>query len=467
MMGTFFRFSNPILVLLLSVTLFAGCEEENMAPTFESFSPSDNYSCEKGEIVPFYFEAVDEDGTIEEIWLTIDGKMVESVFSDYISYEWDTENASVGTHEVIATAVDNQGQKGTKTLNIIIDPIILSAPENLIIGEYEEMLSISWDAVSKAKSYTLYWTNDGSEPDENSQKIEDIEVTIHNHDDLDFTKTYTYKVQAVNGEFTSPLSQSASGTPQIPLLDPPANVTAEVVDGKIRITWDPVDFEGVVYTIERKSPAVDFYYKTIAEDISETTYTDATNEPGKGYFYIVSASENTYDRTSEDSDPAYAVTMKTVYENERNNENASTTLLYDTHYYDAEETTEELDWFRVKGSYSGAYSIYSAYSYRNFDADCFLIYLEDGDGIQFDMISGNMSGIYSMSVSVIEYGKYTTGNDREVLCHEYSYTSGYFKYNKSNTGTVYGTYLKISMWEDLVNYGPYNYEVEIKIFREP
>ncbi len=466
-MKTILKFTGISICLIPVILMFSACEEENMAPAFISFFPEDNHSCEKGDIISVFFEATDGDGTIQELKLEIDGNLVNSSSSEEIYYDWDTKDALVGAHEITATATDDLGKEGKKTINITVDPIFLTVPGNITVGEYEGKLFISWDFVPKALSYTIYWTDDGSGPGESGNKIEGITDTYYTHENLDFTRTYKYKLIAVSGEFTSLLSVEVSGTPKVTPLDIPANVNAEVTDGSVKITWDPVDFEGVVYNVERKCPAIDFYFSTIAEDINTTEFMDNTIDPGKGYFYQVYATDNTYNRQSSDSDPAYAATMKTVYESERNNENTSTTLTYDTHYYDAEESTEELDWFRVKGGYSGAYSIYSSYSYRNYDADCFLIYLEDGDGVQFSLISGNMNDLWSMTVSVIEYGHYSSGNDREVQCHEFTAASTYFTYDKSNTGTVSGTYLKISMWEDLVNYGPYNYEVEIKIIRNP
>ena len=451
---------------LLPLLLLTGCDM-NKPPEFTSFSPGDGYTIEKGEVVDFYVEATDPDGTVEKLVLEINGKTVKTVDGSYLSYYWDTENEQVGVHEATATATDDLGKEATKTINIIVDPILLAAPTNLHVGEYREMLSISWNTVEKAKHYTIFWTDDGSEPGETSNKLSNIDVTIYNHESLDFTKTYKYRVQAVSGEFTGPLSSTVSGTPMIGLLDVPANVTAGVVDGKIRVSWDPVDFEGVVYTVRRRSPASEFYYRTVAEEISGTTFTDENIEAGKGYFYKVYAVDNTHGRSSADSDATYAATRRTIWETERNNANVSTTLTYNTHYYNAERVTEELDWFRLRGGYSGAYSIYSSGWYRSFDADCFRIYLEGGERIEFNMISGDMSGMYSMMVRVVEFGKSSTGSDREVVCHDFTSTSGSFTYNKSQFGTVTGAYVNVFMWEDLINYGPYNYEVEIRIIRNP
>ena len=71
-----------------------------------------------------------------------------------------------------------------------------------------------------------------------------------------------------------------------------------------------------------------------------------------------------------------------------------------------------------------------------------------------------------MTVSVREYGKYSMGGDRDIPCHEFTGSGNSFVYKKSTTGTVYGPYLTVTMWEDLINYGPYNYEVEIRINRK-
>jgi fibronectin type 3 domain-containing protein len=417
-----------------------------------------------------YLSATDPDGEVVSISLSKDGNEVVSEFFDYIYYTWFTENESLGEHQFEVVATDDKGKNASLSFIISLDPVSLATPVIESIGSYSGRLSINWSRVDKATYYNIYWTDNGLEPSENSNVIKTDEEqnpsTYYNHEDLDFTKTYKYRVQAGAGDFTSDLSASKSAQPEIAILEPPSNFNAIFENGRVNLTWDEVDFEGVKYEIQRK-PGTEYYFSTLAEDITQNSYQDNTWEAGKGYQYAIRAVDDIYSRTSQRIESDYILTeVKVLFEQELNNEDCGTSLNYDTHYWDAETTTEELDWFRIKGGYTGQYSIYSAASYRNYEADCFVVELERGDRVEFSLISGDMNGLWSMSAKVMEYGQYSTGNDREVQMHEFYTGNNTYEYRPSSTGSVFGVYLQVSMWDDLINFGPYNYEVEFKIIRD-
>lgn len=166
------------------------------------------------------------------------------------------------------------------------EPVItLPTPVIARIVDFYEGLNIQWETVEGASSYTLYWTENDSEPNLESSKIPGLTRQHYIHTGLHYTKLYKYKLQAVDGKNVSALSQTASGRPMIPVLDSPKNVSAsETSAGDIKITWDAVDFDGVVYGVKRRAPATETIFKTIAENLASTEFIDDSIEKGKGYY---------------------------------------------------------------------------------------------------------------------------------------------------------------------------------------
>jgi hypothetical protein len=458
-------FNRESIVFLLLLTLTMGCEI-NKAPTFHSIVPADNYTCEQGDIVNLHFGAEDSDGSVLKTTLYIDNEEVASNAEDFVQYNWNTIEYDSGIHEIKAIAEDDLGKKGEAFISITVKGIIVPTPTLTRIYPSSGKLYISWDLIWGINSYNLYWTDDGTDPDESSNKIEGIDDLGYNHEDLDYTLTYTYRVQATIGNMHGALSTPLSGSPEISVLESPGGLAVIENSGNAELTWNTVNADAASYGLKRKCIPEDGYFKTIAEDISVTSYKDLAAENGKGYFYKVYAEDIATSRRSEDSEPVYFVKKKEIYESEPNNADIQTTLTYNTHYYDADKRTDLLDWFSISGAYNGANSIYSSGFYKNYDSDCYLIDLEDGDEVSYTLEKGNMSGLWSMEVSVVEYGRYSTGGNREITCHSFSGSNESFSYIESSFGTVTGTYLRITMWEDLANTGPYNYRVGIKITRD-
>ena len=446
-------------VIASAFFIFSGCEK-NEAPTCSITAPTNSSSYEYGQAINISIKASDHEGGLQRIELFVDNNKVTETTDAYLDYTLSTDNFSVGEHEIEAVATDVEGANGKDKIVIDIKPLVLSPPEGMTIYAKVEAIDLYWYAYD-AKSYNIFWTDNGADPTINSNKIS-IQDDSYTHTNLDPAKTYSYRIQSVNGEFTSNLSEMVSASPKQPPLPPPENVKATAGTSTITVNWDAVNTQGLTYSVERKSG---WYFSKIADGLTATEYIDNDIEPGKGYTYKIIAHDAATSRTSEDSETAYAVTSKTIYETERNNQNVSSTLGYTTHYYSAEDITYDLDKYRIKGSYSGSYSIYSAASYKDFDADCFQLDLENGDIVEFKLISGNMSDLWSMKVGLNIYQKYTSGSYSDGEIYSFSAPSDACTFSYTGSGTLIGVYLDISMWEDLVNYGPYNYEIEITIIR--
>ena len=85
----------------------------------------------------------------------------------------------------------------------------LSAPDNLSASGANNTITLTWNSVSGATSYTLYWDN-VSGIDNSDTAITSITNDNYTHNNMDNGSTYYYKVAAVNSSGTGTLSSVAS-----------------------------------------------------------------------------------------------------------------------------------------------------------------------------------------------------------------------------------------------------------------
>ncbi len=104
-------------------------------------------------------------------------------------------------------------------------------------------------------------------------------------------QTYYYAVAAINEAGMGPLSEVVNCTPMA-VPDSPQNLTIEVVDGEVHISWDPplwstgrVNVTG--YQVHRGTDP-DWLYDTWDAGM-DTTFVDDTAEEGVTYYYAVGA----------------------------------------------------------------------------------------------------------------------------------------------------------------------------------
>ena len=88
----------------------------------------------------------------------------------------------------------------------------LSAPANFSVTAGDSKVTLDWDAVSGASSYTVYWgTSTGISS--SSTAITSISTDNYTHSSLTNDTTYYYKVVAVDSSGTGTLSSEANATP--------------------------------------------------------------------------------------------------------------------------------------------------------------------------------------------------------------------------------------------------------------
>ena len=85
----------------------------------------------------------------------------------------------------------------------------LSAPDNLSASGANNTITLTWNSVSGATSYTLYWDN-VSGIDNSDTAITSITNDNYTHNNMDNGSTYYYKVAAVNSSGTGSLSSVVS-----------------------------------------------------------------------------------------------------------------------------------------------------------------------------------------------------------------------------------------------------------------
>ena len=105
-------------------------------------------------------------------------------------------------------AIDSEGSRGALTSEVSA-ATPLSAPDNFTASGANNTITLTWNPISGANSYTLYWDN-SSGIDSSDTAITSITNDNYTHNNLDNGSTYYYKVSAVNASGTGTLSSIAS-----------------------------------------------------------------------------------------------------------------------------------------------------------------------------------------------------------------------------------------------------------------
>ena len=177
-----------------------------------------------------------------------------------------------------------------------------SAPTNVIATTGDEQVTISWDSVSGATSYNIYWaTWSGVSKTDYEGKIADISTTSYTHTGLTNGTSYHYVVTAKNDYGESNESEEVYATPSAVGTTPsaPTNVIATTGDEQVTISWDSVSGATSynIYWATWSGVSKTDYEGKIA-DISTTSYTHTGLTNGTSYHYVVTA-ENDYGESDE------------------------------------------------------------------------------------------------------------------------------------------------------------------------
>ena len=159
------------------------------------------------------------------------------------------------------------------------------APSGLTAQAAVGQVTLSWDAVADAVSYTLYWSQ--SSVNDNWTAIADIPASPYVHTGLVNGTMYYYKVTAVNSLGESTFSNLRQATPMELLPTAPANPRAVPGFRKNILRWDSVEAAAsyrIYFSVDGSNfqtiPVLNNYYIHSSLD-NGTTY----------YYYIVAVGQ--------------------------------------------------------------------------------------------------------------------------------------------------------------------------------
>lgn len=197
---------------------------------------------------------------------------------------------AVGSAVISATSGNISG-----TTTLTITDSQLSAPTGVSTAATSGQVTISWNAVTGATSYNIYWSTTSGVTVTNGTKITGA-TSPYLHNSLTNGTTYYYIVTAVNGAGESAPSIQTSAMPQVPAAGAPTGVLAMPGDTQNTITWSTVT-SATSYNIywSTTSGVTKANGTKISNVTSPYTHIGLTN--GTTYYYVVTAFVNVSEST--------------------------------------------------------------------------------------------------------------------------------------------------------------------------
>ena len=110
------------IVFIIPFILLSACKEkENVAPTVEIVTPQDGATVLQAEVVPVKAMAEDEDGSITEINIYVEGELVATAEASSHVYNWNTADLEVGAYILSATATDDEAKSTAVNILVLVD----------------------------------------------------------------------------------------------------------------------------------------------------------------------------------------------------------------------------------------------------------------------------------------------------------------------------------------------------------
>ncbi len=199
-----------ILISFVSLTIVSCSAKETESNTTATLSaPSGLTAAGAASQVTLDWTAVSGASSYTVYWdnstgVSSSSTAITSVSTDNYTHS-SLDNGTTYYYKV--AAVDSAG---TGTLSSEVNAATpLPAPDNLSASGANNTITMIWNSVSGATSYTLYWDN-VSGIDNSDTAITSITNDNYTHNNMDNGSTYYYKVAAVNSSGTGTLSSVAS-----------------------------------------------------------------------------------------------------------------------------------------------------------------------------------------------------------------------------------------------------------------
>ena len=169
-------------------------------------------------------------------------------------------------------------------------PAVPTAPQNVQATAGDAEVVLTWNAVSGASGYTVYWSTTSNVTTSDSS-MSAGGTTQLTHSNLANDTTYYYRVSASNATGEGTLSTEASATPAesgpvVPTA--PQNLQADAGDTEVALSWTAVD-NASSYTVywDTNSTVTTSDSSISAGSITQLTHSSLTNDTI--YYYRVSA----------------------------------------------------------------------------------------------------------------------------------------------------------------------------------
>ena len=161
----------------------------------------------------------------------------------------------------------------------------LSAPSNLTATGAAGQVTLDWNTVSGANSYTVYWDN-ATGISSSSTAITSVSTDNYSHSGLDNGSTYYYKVAAVDTDNTTgSLSSEVSAATPLPAPD---NLSASGANNTVTLTWNSIS-GATSYTLYWDNVSGIDSTDTAITSITNDNYTHSNMDNGSTYYYKVAA----------------------------------------------------------------------------------------------------------------------------------------------------------------------------------
>lgn len=168
-------------------------------------------------------------------------------------------------------------------------PPLPGVPQNLVATAGDRTVTLSWDSVAYASTYTIYWAT-ATGIDVGTAAAVTTSSASYQQTGLTNGTSYFYVVTASNSSGQSAASAEVSATPQAGPTVPPAptNLVAVGGDGYVTLYWDSVgDASG--YRIYWATASGVTPQSSTPIEIAGTTFSHSGRQNGTRYYYVVTA----------------------------------------------------------------------------------------------------------------------------------------------------------------------------------
>ncbi|UOQ84814.1 pectate lyase [Gracilibacillus salinarum] len=147
--------------------------------------------------------------------------------------------------------------------------------------------SVEWalDTDESAKTFTLKRSETAGGPYETVAS--GLDTTSYTDSEVENGTTYYYVLSLISDEGESDITEEIHATP-VEALAAPTGLQAAAGNGEVTLNWEAVE-AATSYDVLRSAVDQPDAYELIANNLSETTYTDTDLTNGETYFYVVTA----------------------------------------------------------------------------------------------------------------------------------------------------------------------------------